>query len=297
MAFGDGVGSNAKLVLATTILIFLGTLFAFLAVIFSGKVNTTINTLVSDVSEIKSRVSESPSDDDPVTPAPSDELCRSNAVSEKEQVDCHPEGEGSEERCRRRGCCWNKESTSSNISCHFPLNYQGFKVSSVREAGDKKKITIRLDRYTPSGFPDEVKGIQVEVIHLTETQVRIRITDARRERFEPPIPVLNVYRNPYDFIPQYQVDVSREGLLKLTRKSSGTTLLDIDLRQVIFADQYLQLSSNLPANQIYGLGEHFEDYRIDMDQLRRFTFLNGDRPPKANKPLYGAHPFFYQVSS
>lgn len=300
MAFGDVTVSNAKLVLATTILIFLGTLFAFLAVIFSGKVNTTMNSLVGDVNEIKSKVSNGPilsEDDDPVTPAPSNELCKSNEVNAKDQVDCHPETGSSEERCTRRGCCWNGESTNTNISCHFPTNYQGFKVSSIKGSSEKKKITIRLNRYTPSGFPDEVKQIQVEVVSLTETQLRIRITDPARQRFEPAIPVLNVHRNPYEYIPQYLVDVSKEGILKVTRKSSGKVLLDIDLRQIVFSDQYLQLSSTLPVNQMYGLGEHFQDYRIDIDQLRRFTFLNGDRPPTANKPLYGAHPFFYQVRS
>lgn len=82
---------------------------------------------------------------------------------------------------------------------------------------------------------------------------------------------------------------------------------------MIFADQFLQLSSKLPSKYIYGIGEHRSGFLLST-QWQRFTFFNHDSPPRLNvrcisclridatninicsqTNLYGTQPFYLLI--
>lgn len=50
---------------------------------------------------------------------------------------------------------------------------------------------------------------------------------------------------------------------------------------LILSDKFLQLSSELPSDQLYGLGEKQAAFQNDL-QWRTFTFFNRDIAPTEN---------------
>jgi len=49
----------------------------------------------------------------------------------------------------------------------------------------------------------------------------------------------------------------------------------------IFADQFLQISALLPTNNIYGIGEHRSNLKLNTN-WQTFTLFNKDEPPSEN---------------
>ena len=59
----------------------------------------------------------------------------------------------------------------------------------------------------------------------------------------------------------------------------------------IFADQFLQISTRLATSNVYGLGEHRTNLRLNTN-WQSLTIFNKDQPPTENANLYGSHPFY-----
>jgi hypothetical protein len=77
-------------------------------------------------------------------------------------------------------------------------------------------------------------------------------------RYEVPIPKLNITRHKSIDNALYQVFVANDGILKIIRKETQKSIFETDLKRLTFSDQFLQLSSLLPTNYIYGIGNCFE---------------------------------------
>lgn len=265
--------------------------------IISAKNSSHLKSLRDDVNEIK----QAPNPQNPAGHNQASACAASLNMDDNLKTDCHPDVDTrSKESCESRGCCWSaKEPTEVHLNlstpqCFFPKDYVGYGVDEIIEG--PTRIVIKLSRSPyPSGFRKDIKKVQVEINHLDEKKLRIRITDPNEARFEPSLPTLNVVQNRYKFTPQYKTEVNKDGLLKITRISSGKIIFNTDLRQLIFSDQFIQLTSNnLPSKFLYGLGEHFSDFRKDIEWTF-YSMKNGDRPPVRDKPLYGTHPFYLMI--
>lgn len=106
-----------------------------------------------------------------------------------------------------------------------------------------------------------------------------------------PIPRLNVEHKTVDK-PLYKVNVDKSGKLEVVRTETSVAVFKADLRLLIFSDQYLQLTSDLPSDAVYGLGEHKDSFRKSTKEWKRYTFFNLGFPPHENLNLYGSHPFY-----
>ncbi len=78
-------------------------------------------------------------------------------------------------------------------------------------------------------------------------------------RYEVPIPKLNIARLKSIDNPLYQVIVTNDGIVKILRIETQKSVFETDLKRLTFSDQFLQLSSLLPTNYIYGIGNCFEN--------------------------------------
>ena len=64
---------------------------------------------------------------------------------------------------------------------------------------------------------------------------------------------------------------------------------------LIFADQFLKISTQLSSPYVYGLGEHRQALLINVtDSWQRFTFWAHDFPPIESINLYGKYFLFFE---
>lgn len=226
-----------------------------------------------------------------------------NAVPPQDRIDCNPDPPISREQCEKRGCCWNpltRDRSFRNFAlfrdkalppldvpyCYFSANYAGYLI--VKNTTDR----IYLKRLDPSGFVGDIDQVRIDVQELSSEIVRIKFTDLENERFEVPIPTLNFPSK--TFAPKlYSVLIENNNLI-VRRVENGQNIFSVNLAILVYSDQLIQITSLLPSNFIYGLGEHREPFRKPTN-WKRYTMLNRDQYPLPNMPLYGSHPFYLTV--
>ncbi|KAJ0500177.1 putative alpha-glucosidase [Helianthus annuus] len=157
------------------------------------------------------------------------------------------------------------------------------------------------------------------IVFETADRLRIRVTDSKHQRWEIPnhilprqsqpnisrqkIPAKLILSDPNSDLTLTLHNTTTNALTQfgftVTRRSTGDILFDTSHSILIFKDQYLELSSSLPANRssIYGLGEHTKSsFKLTRNQT--LTLWNAD-VLSANRDLnlYGSHPFYMDVRS
>ena len=181
--------------------------------------------------------------------------------------------------------------------CFYPQNFVNYDIKH-KVVSESKIVLLLTRRSVSTGFSNNIDTLLVEVNGITNDTLRVKITDAKNKRFQVPDPQLKI-----DFVKAssssrkllYNVDLEDGSVLHLKRTESGQrTIFKIDLSKLIYADQYIQVPiSSLPSSSVYGLGEHYENFRIDFNSsYRRLIFLNRDAAPTKYLPAYGTHPFY-----
>ncbi|UXI17491.1 hemicentin-1-like [Sarcoptes scabiei] len=222
------------------------------------------------------------------------ETCKQ--VHPNDRIDCNPDEPISQEICYKRGCCWNPIQTFAlpplNVPyCYFNPDQNGYKI--VMNSSTQSHIQIRLRRVKPSGFPNDIENVKIDIFELNDNTVRIKITDLEKIRYEVPVPELNIPLDSLQSNRLYTIDLNGN-VLSVRRVASSKAIFETNLAQLIFANQFLQLNTKLPSDFIYGLGEHRDTFR-KATNWKRYTMLNRDQIPLPNYPLYGSHPFYLTV--
>ena len=161
--------------------------------------------------------------------------------------------------------------------------------------------------------------------------LRVRITDSNCQRWEVPQDVIpsqvnlhhqSLPENHYNLLeshqlsPAYNLSIPTSDFIltldnttpfgfSISRHSTGDILFDTSPEKsasgagLVFKDQYLELSSLLPADRasLYGLGEHTKStFRLSHNQT--LTLWNSDiSSASLDLNLYGSHPFYMDVRS
>lgn len=159
---------------------------------------------------------------------------------------------------------------------------------------EPNKVKIKLHRKVPSGFPNDIPNVEIDIIGLDEERVRVRIVDPNSTRWEVRLPSLNVSQQTVINSPLYKIDVSDIGELEISRRSSGNPIFRADLRRLIFADQFLQLPTEVPSKYLYGLGERYDHFQKKLS-WKRLTLFNRDSSPIPHWNLYGSFPFYLMI--
>uniref|UniRef100_A0A8C9ET01 P-type domain-containing protein n=1 Tax=Pavo cristatus TaxID=9049 RepID=A0A8C9ET01_PAVCR len=216
-------------------------------------------------------------------------------VPESHRYDCYPERSVvvTQELCESRGCCFIEtlpavEGKRGVPWCFYPPNFPSYVVQSLNQTA--LGMTGLLVRREKAYYPKDIQVLRMDVEFQTNTRLRIKITDAAKPRYEVPLEVPRVMKRAEN--PIYSLEFSQDpfGVL-LRRQGTGTVLLNTTVAPLIFADQFLQISTTLPSRFLYGLGEHRSTLLHSLD-WNTLTLWARDVAPTESFNLYGAHPFY-----
>ncbi|XP_061191912.1 lysosomal alpha-glucosidase-like [Saccostrea echinata] len=237
-------------------------------------------------------------------------------IDDAHKFDCYPEALTDKEKCEARGCCWQIPHSSPSQNgrknpmnrpmgvpfCYFPANFPGYKtgLKAITPTG----FSVALNRNTTAIYPDNVFNLVMDVRYETDYRLRIRIFDPKNARYEVPLNTPKVTKAAP--VQKYSVVVSKTGdpfnfavvRKMLTPADKPAVIFNTSgAAPLIFADQYIQLSTFLPSKFLYGLGEHRGRLLQSMD-WRRLTTWNRDQAPHdpdTGTNLYGHHPFYLMM--
>ncbi|XP_062096757.1 alpha-glucosidase [Humulus lupulus] len=204
----------------------------------------------------------------------------------------------------------------------------GYKIKSISSEYSGKLLTASLQLIKNSStYGSDIQSLTLTASYDTADRLRIRITDAKKKRWEVPkdiVPRQSLTQSQYRFLPEnhltspeLQFPAKPNSDLVLTfqnttpfgftisRRSTGETLFDTSPvkskpeTRLVFKDQFLQISSALPKDRsnLYGLGEQTrKSFRLSPNQT--LTLWNADiGSVNTNVNLYGSHPFYMDVRS
>ncbi|XP_057203640.1 sucrase-isomaltase, intestinal [Triplophysa rosa] len=204
-------------------------------------------------------------------------------VKDSGRFDCYPEEDSNEANCKQRGCIWKPSDIPKEPWCFYPAAY-GYKASNLVDTSSG--WTLDLDRINDfpssrSSSPD-INKLRVEITYLSGHSLRWKIFDPVNKRFEVPVPLtLPSTPETNEAKRLYRVQISGDlpfGI-QVIRKSTNETIWDSALPGFTFSELFLQISTRLPSNYIYGFGEtEHGTYKHDLN-FHTYGLFAKDQPP------------------
>lgn len=219
-------------------------------------------------------------------------------IANEYRFDCYPESDATEGKCNNRGCCWKKPNVLSvplDIPyCFYPMNY-GYKLDSKEDT--KFGYRLSLSRQGQGGpYGSDVEHLAVDVRLEEKSRLHFKIYDPANKRYEVPIRTPDIQTKSASL--DYDVDFTDFPFgIVVTRKSTGTAVFNSSVGGMIFEDQFIQLSTLLPSLNLYGLGEHVEPLKLDVNWTLATLFSRDQGNPEGMTNLYGVHPFYLSLES
>ncbi|XP_037332259.2 lysosomal alpha-glucosidase isoform X1 [Pungitius pungitius] len=228
----------------------------------------------------------------PERPKPTD-MSRGDTctMAPESRFDCARDRLLSRRECAERGCCYDPLPSSAGPPwCFYPSLYPGYKMGALipTPRGEEASLT----RSIPSHLPRDIPSLHLEVSEETAACFRLTLKDPSSRRYEVKLPAGVPSRKTAEkdvlYSTEYQSDPF--GFI-MRRKSNGRVIMNTTVAPLLFADQYLQLSTALASPHVSGLGEHYTSLLLDLNWTS-LTLWNRDMAPHADANLYGSHPFY-----
>ncbi|XP_041850420.1 maltase-glucoamylase, intestinal [Melanotaenia boesemani] len=217
-------------------------------------------------------------------------------TEEYQRFNCHPEENSDEAKCKARGCIWEPSNLEGVPWCYYPKDY-GYALSSVKETDSGITVDItRNKKYRSSGRPQsrDIDNLRVEIRYHTSDMLQFKIWDPTSDRYEVPVP-LSVPTTPETNENRrlYKVSVSQNPFgIQVIRKSTGTKIWDSAVPGFTFSDMFIQVSTRLSSEFVYGFGEtEHPTYKHDLN-YHTWGMFTKDQPPGYKMNCYGVHPFY-----
>ncbi|XP_041862575.1 lysosomal alpha-glucosidase isoform X2 [Melanotaenia boesemani] len=212
-------------------------------------------------------------------------------MAPESRFDCGKDRLLSKEECEERGCCYSPLPFSTGPPwCFYPHSYPGYEMGPLTPSTQGQVAS--LTRTSPSYLPKDMSTLSLEVIEETSSCMHITLKDPSRQRYEVDLPAgipqNKVYSQDVLYTTEYQ---SNPFGFIVRRKTNGRVIMNTTVAPLLFADQYLQLSTTLASSLVSGLGEHYTSLLLDLNWTS-LTFWNRDMAPYAGANLYGSHPFY-----
>ncbi|XDV11576.1 hypothetical protein PO909_000477, partial [Leuciscus waleckii] len=211
------------------------------------------------------------------------------------QFDCYPEAGSDQAKCEARGCIWEPSSIPNAPWCYYAETH-GYVTSNIVETASG--IIVDIERNTD--FPiqrsqsRDINKLRVEITFLSGKSLRWKIFDPANARFEVPVPLeLPATPETEENNRLYRVQIQNKPFgIQVIRKSSEEIIWDSAVPGFTFSDQFLQISTRLPSNYVYGVGEtEHPSYNHDLN-FHTYGLFAKDQPPGYKLNSYGVHPFY-----
>lgn len=212
-----------------------------------------------------------------------------------ERINCIPEQLPTKAQCEERGCCWRPWNNSIIPWCFF-VNNHGYNTEAlnIKSTG----LEAKLNRISsPTLFGEDIQSVLLTTQSQTKNRFRFKITDPNNKRYEVPHQFVQEVPGIPTADALYDVQVSEKPFsIKVIRKSNGRVLFDTSVGPLVYSNQYLQISTKLPSEYIYGFGEHIHKrFRHDLYWKTWPIFTRDELPGDNNHNLYGHQTFFMGI--
>ncbi|KAF4072036.1 hypothetical protein AMELA_G00269730 [Ameiurus melas] len=222
-------------------------------------------------------------------------LTWNSVVDDLQRFDCYPGEMAAEESCIKKGCIWGHTHLNGVPWCYFPMDY-GYIAETSQEMPYGWSFNIRRnDKYPASRILSrDINILRVEIKYLTGHSLQFKIFDPAKKRYEVPVP-LHLPSTPE--VPEenrmYTVNVTKQPFgIQVIRKSTGTIIWNSSVPGFTFSDMFIQISTLLPSQYIFGFGEtEHTSFRHDMN-WHTWGMFSKDQPPGYKLNSYGVHPFY-----
>ncbi|KAL0579089.1 hypothetical protein V5O48_002931 [Marasmius crinis-equi] len=214
------------------------------------------------------------------------------------------------------------QAASRNVS-----SCPGYSLNSVSETATG--LVARLDLNGPpcDAFGNDISNLTIEVIYETTSRLHVKIQDSDQKQFVVPEAVVsrpaaptqsfvntsdlafNYESSPFAFWitrrsepllpPLFDTRISALPATPVPPVITNDSSTALDNFNLVFEDQYLQLTSALPLDaNIYGLGEYYSESgfrRRIVDQGGSIqTLWARDVADPIDENMYGSHPFYLE---
>uniref|UniRef100_G1SKM6 Sucrase-isomaltase, intestinal n=1 Tax=Oryctolagus cuniculus TaxID=9986 RepID=G1SKM6_RABIT len=209
-----------------------------------------------------------------------------------ERINCIPEQSPTQAICAQRNCCWRPWNNSDIPWCFFVDNH-GYNVEGMTTTSTG--LEARLNRKsTPTLFGNDINNVLLTTESQTANRLRFKLTDPNNKRYEVPHQFVTEFAGPAATETLYDVQVTENPFsIKVIRKSNNRILFDSSIGPLVYSDQYLQISTRLPSEYMYGFGEHVHKrFRHDLYWKTWPIFTRDQHTDDNNNNLYGHQTFF-----
>ncbi|XP_060598146.1 sucrase-isomaltase, intestinal-like [Ruditapes philippinarum] len=213
------------------------------------------------------------------------------------RIDCIPEAHGgvvkaTPELCTRRRCVYSDSGIAGIPVCYFKPG-QGYR--AARYENTNLGFRVNLEKKVDGPFGSDLDTAVFNVEMRGDNMIRFTFDDPVFNRYKVPLEVNLPEEKPKSAKYEIKITSNSTFAFQIIRKSTGRVLWDTGVGGLVLSDQFLQISTKLPSEDVYGFGENLHDtFRHNLSTTTTWPMFARDQPTshwnQAN--LYGVHPFY-----
>ncbi|NWI07474.1 MGA protein, partial [Tichodroma muraria] len=216
-------------------------------------------------------------------------------VNDNERFDCYPSPGATKEKCEQRGCTWQVTANPGVPFCYYSSS-NPYSIESLNYSSTGVEATLSLDSKVRANeaATAPISTLRLEVKYHLNNMLQFKIYDYQSPRYEVPVP-LNLPSSPtsssQDRLYEVMLQIKPFGI-QIRRKSTGTVIWDSGLPTFTFSDMFIQISTRLASQYVYGFGEtEHPTFRHNMN-WHTWGMFTRDQPPGYKLNSYGFQPFY-----
>lgn len=122
-----------------------------------------------------------------------------------------------------------------------------------------------------SGFPEDYEMIEVNLQAINSYRASVTVTVHGAQIWRPPVQLDLDYKTTSEDERLFRLEHDQT-FVKVIRKETNQIIWQMNYRNLIFSEQWLQAETHLPSLDLFGLGDYKDTYRKKIDRERK-SFL------------------------